>query len=73
MTRVVFTWLMLPVLGVLAYADDWPSWRGPAGTGVTSETGLPRTVDRIAPASRGVSSCPAPVSRRRSVPARTSM
>ncbi len=41
MTRVVFTWLMLPVLGVLAYADDWPTWRGPAGTGVTSEKGLP--------------------------------
>jgi outer membrane protein assembly factor BamB len=25
----------------LASADDWPQWRGPAGTGVSSETGLP--------------------------------
>lgn len=41
MKRVVFAWLMLPVLGVLAYADDWPGWRGPAGTGVTTEKGLP--------------------------------
>jgi outer membrane protein assembly factor BamB len=23
-------------------ADDWPAWRGPVGTGVTSETGLPQ-------------------------------
>jgi outer membrane protein assembly factor BamB len=23
-------------------ADDWPAWRGPAGTGVTAETGLPQ-------------------------------
>ena len=26
---------------VASSSDDWPSWRGPSGTGVTSETGLP--------------------------------
>src|SRR5512145_444993 len=41
MKRVVCTWLFLVVLGVLAHADDWPAWRGPAGTGVTPEKGLP--------------------------------
>jgi outer membrane protein assembly factor BamB len=30
-------------LTAAAYADDWPNWRGPASTGVSSETGLPAT------------------------------
>ena len=41
----------LPVLLAIAVgagsvcvsADDWPQWRGPAGLGVSSETGLPLT------------------------------
>ena len=34
--------LVLPVLAVLALqAENWPQWRGPAGTGVSPETGLP--------------------------------
>src|SRR5262245_15865068 len=41
MKRVVCILLLVPVFEVFASADDWPSWRGPAGTGVTSETGLP--------------------------------
>lgn len=24
-----------------AYAENWPHWRGPASTGVSTETGLP--------------------------------
>jgi outer membrane protein assembly factor BamB len=27
----------------VASADNWPQWRGPAGTGASVETGLPRT------------------------------
>jgi len=30
-------------LGVSASADDWPQWRGPAGTGASNETRLPET------------------------------
>ena len=36
---------MLPVLIVAAagsvHADNWPHWRGPSWSGVSSETGLP--------------------------------
>jgi outer membrane protein assembly factor BamB len=28
-------------LTVVVSAEDWPQWRGPAGTGVSTETGLP--------------------------------
>ena len=28
-------------LRVVAWAQDWPQWRGPFGTGVSPETGLP--------------------------------
>lgn len=31
------------MLGVSASAENWPQWRGPAGTGVSSETRLPQT------------------------------
>ncbi len=41
MTRVVCTWVIVPCLGILAFADDWPTWRGPTSTGVTLESGLP--------------------------------
>jgi outer membrane protein assembly factor BamB len=33
--------LMAVVLGSAARADNWPAWRGPAGTGITTENGLP--------------------------------
>ena len=38
---------LIPVVFVLLFsasavrADDWPGWRGPAGTGITNETDLP--------------------------------
>jgi outer membrane protein assembly factor BamB len=31
------------LLVVSLYADDWPQWRGPAGTGVSTEAGAPLT------------------------------
>src|SRR2546427_392216 len=31
--------LLLPGWGVLAYAADWPQWRGPARNGVSAEQG----------------------------------
>ena len=34
--------LMVPLLSVAVLADDWPAWRGPSGTGVTSEANLPQ-------------------------------
>lgn len=34
--------LALPLISTSVIADDWPSWRGPSGTGVTAETGLPQ-------------------------------
>jgi outer membrane protein assembly factor BamB len=34
--------LVLALTSVSVAADDWPSWRGPTGTGVTGETGLPQ-------------------------------
>ena len=33
--------LLLVTLGCSAMAADWPAWRGPDGTGVTTETELP--------------------------------
>lgn len=33
--------LLLPAAGVLLRGADWPDWRGPARTGVSTETGLP--------------------------------
>ena len=29
----------------VAYADNWPQWRGPSGTGVSNEAGLPESWD----------------------------
>src|SRR5262245_53313047 len=42
MRRTALTALVLSLIGPPTLAADWPSWRGPAGTGVTSETGLPQ-------------------------------
>lgn len=39
--RIAFTLLMVGGLAALVHADDWPNWRGPAGSGITSERGLP--------------------------------
>jgi outer membrane protein assembly factor BamB len=32
-------WLLVAPVGI--WADNWPAWRGPAGTGVCTERGLP--------------------------------
>ena len=41
------TWLTvtlaISLLGVSVSADNWPQWRGPAGTGASSETRLPES------------------------------
>ena len=33
--------LVLVLTGVSLFADNWPAWRGPAGTGVSMDKGLP--------------------------------
>ena len=38
----LFVVLLIPA-GVLLRGADWPDWRGPARTGVSTETGLPST------------------------------
>ncbi|MDX1983942.1 MAG: PQQ-binding-like beta-propeller repeat protein [Bryobacteraceae bacterium] len=38
--------LVLACLSTPALAENWPSWRGPAASGVSSETGLPLTWSR---------------------------
>jgi outer membrane protein assembly factor BamB len=38
--RLLPVWF-LSLLPVIAGGADWPAWRGPAGTGVSAETGLP--------------------------------
>ena len=42
MTRLASFVLLLTVASTSLLADDWLSWRGPAGNGVTAETGLPQ-------------------------------
>jgi outer membrane protein assembly factor BamB len=39
--RVLAVGVMLVVGSVSARADDWPQWRGPLGTGISAEKGLP--------------------------------
>jgi outer membrane protein assembly factor BamB len=34
--------ILLASSSAVLLADDWPSWRGPSGIGVSSETGLPQ-------------------------------
>src|SRR5436190_953422 len=41
MIRVSSWWVLTMLLPVAALAGDWPQWRGPAGTGVSSEQDLP--------------------------------
>ena len=41
MVRVLLAFAICFSAGAAALAEDWPSWRGPGGNGVTSETGLP--------------------------------
>lgn len=38
-----YAMLLALLAGTSAAAADWPSWRGPAGTGTTTETKLPET------------------------------
>jgi outer membrane protein assembly factor BamB len=44
-TRIIWlaVTLAVPPLAVSASAENWPQWRGPAGTGASSETRLPET------------------------------
>ena len=39
--RIPVALLMVGGLAALVHADDWPNWRGPASSGITSERGLP--------------------------------
>jgi outer membrane protein assembly factor BamB len=41
MMRARLALLLVPILVSTVRADDWPTWRGPNGTGVTNESGLP--------------------------------
>lgn len=41
MARLFILLCSIVTLTVGVKADDWPSWRGPSGTGVTTDTGLP--------------------------------
>src|SRR5262245_13857450 len=36
-------WSLSLAFGVTTFADNWPQWRGPAGTGASSELRLPET------------------------------
>jgi outer membrane protein assembly factor BamB len=41
MRRIAFALTFICSAGILARAEDWPHWRGPAATGVSPETNLP--------------------------------
>ena len=41
MKRIAWTFALSVTLAATVFAADWPSWRGPAGIGVTTEKGLP--------------------------------
>jgi hypothetical protein len=44
MKPITFLGICLCITGAAsAWAGDWPGWRGPEGTGVAAETGLPET------------------------------
>ena len=45
--RIMIGLALATFLWNVASAADWPSWRGPAQTGVSCETGLPASADRI--------------------------
>jgi outer membrane protein assembly factor BamB len=42
MSPARITAILVPLFTSALLAADWPTWRGPVGTGVTSETGLPQ-------------------------------
>ncbi len=44
-SRWVISFSLLMVLSTSAVADNWPTWRGPKGDGVSAETGLPTEWD----------------------------
>jgi outer membrane protein assembly factor BamB len=39
--RAALILAFFPVLATLAYAENWPQWRGPQANGISGETGLP--------------------------------
>ena len=41
MARAIFILAIFLSASASLLADDWPSWRGPNGTGISAETGLP--------------------------------
>jgi outer membrane protein assembly factor BamB len=43
MRRVAAALVLLPLCATASGADNWPHWRGPQATGVSSEKGLPTT------------------------------
>jgi outer membrane protein assembly factor BamB len=45
MIKKLFTYSLLMASFSLAYAENWPGWRGPDGTGVSIEKGIPVTWD----------------------------
>jgi outer membrane protein assembly factor BamB len=42
MRRLALSAVLLVLASTALRANDWPSWRGPTGTGVSGETGLPQ-------------------------------
>ncbi len=41
MARAIFTWSLLVFLPAIANAENWPTWRGPDGSGKSRESGAP--------------------------------
>src|SRR4030095_8578693 len=41
MRRLPSLLILVIVIASAAYGENWPNWRGPSASGVTSETGLP--------------------------------
>lgn len=39
--RIILAGVVALTLGLTLQAENWPQWRGPSGSGVSSETGLP--------------------------------
>lgn len=46
-TTAPLTAILLVGTGIIASADDWASWRGPANNGVSKEANLPSSADDI--------------------------
>ena len=41
MHRIIASCLLIVCLSPLAMSDNWPAWRGAAGTGISNESDLP--------------------------------